>query len=178
MTVMVFDTETTGLPLHEGADLRKQPHIIEFGCALLSRKTGAVEERASILINPGELVSAFITKLTGITNEMLSDAGDFAAALPQLERLFSGVELVIAHNMPFDKFMMRCELMRANAVGFGWPPRELCTLGAFRHEWGRDVRLIELYERTMGRRLDQTHRAAGDVDALVEIVQERKLWKL
>ena len=81
--IVVFDTETTGLPLHPDAPLEKQPKIIELGAALLD-ETGAVVDTFQQLLHPGEDITEEITKITGITNEQLKDQPKFVDVLPQL----------------------------------------------------------------------------------------------
>ncbi len=167
--ILVFDTETTGLPLHPQAPLAKQPKIIELGAALLDR-SGNVVETLSQLVHPGEEVTAEITKITGITNADLVGAPSFKDCLPQLRHIFGQAGAVFAHNLPFDKSMVMFDLARINCDDFPWPSREYCTVGMHKEQWGRNPRLIELYEATMGHPLAQTHRALDDVMALVEIV--------
>lgn len=174
MYVLVFDTETTGLPLHPSAPLEKQPKIIELGAALLDRD-GKVVETLSQLVHPGEDVTEEITRITGITNEMLKDAPRFAEALPALRHIFGQAFAVFAHNLPFDRMMLRNELARLQVLDFPWPPGEYCTVGLHRGEWGKNPKLTELYAATMGRPLPQTHRALDDVQALVEVVVARGL---
>lgn len=178
MKTLVFDWETTGLTLHPDAPLDKQPRAIEFGGALLDA-SGAELETASILINPGTLpLPPEIVKITGITDADLTDAPAFATVLPQLRRLFEQADLCVAHNLPFDRAILRHELARANVADFPWPRHELCTVGLYRDHWGRNPRLIELYEAVMGRPLAQTHRALDDVRALAEIVVKERVWAM
>lgn len=175
---IIFDTETTGLTLHPDADVALQPRMIEFGAVLLSLNDGSITEEASILINPGEPLTEEIIKITGITDDMLADTAHFRGALPQIERLFREAECAVAHNLPFDRAILRGELKRAALTEFPWPARELCTVGLYREEWGRNPRLTELYAAVMGRPLAQTHRALDDVQALVEIIQHERLWEM
>jgi len=175
--VLVWDTETTGLPLHPAAALALQPHVIEFGCAILSGKTGKLIETREWLINPGVPLPPIITKITGITSEDLQGKPSFAAAWPAIAATFTECGLAIAHNEPFDHSMIEFELTRLGQTDFIWPKR-LCTIGLFRGAFGYDMKLTDLYANVTGRTLDQKHRAAGDVSALVEIVQEGGLWKL
>ena len=83
---------------------------------------------------------------------------------------------MVAHNLPFDKAIIRGELARCGIEDFPWPERELCTVGLHRDAWGRNPRLVELYESVMGKPLAQTHRALDDANALVEIIQKEELW--
>lgn len=172
---VVFDTETTGLTLHPAAPLSKQPKIIEFGAALIDAD-GAIVDQMNVLIHPGEEVSAEITKITGITNEMLVGAPPFSAFVEQIAAFFSRAGVVIAHNLPFDRAMLSNECARI-AFDFQWPPVGVCTVGANREEWGRNPKLTELYQAVLGKPLAQTHRAIDDVLALVEVVVAQELNK-
>jgi len=175
--ILVFDTETTNLLLHPDAPLEKQPKIIELGAALLD-KDAAVVETFSQMIHPRESITEEITKITGITNDDLVGAPGFEECLPQMRHVFGQAFAVFAHNLPFDRGMMRNELARHGVLDFPWPKHEYCTIGMHRSIWGRNPKLIELYEFAMNKPLQQTHRALDDVMALVEIVQALGLHKL
>lgn len=176
--ILLFDTETTGLTLHPDAEVRKQPRCIEFGAVLMNSKTGMVEEEISILINPGIPLESIITKITGLTDADLADAPSFAEVLPQLRRVFAAARCVVAHNLPFDKQIIRGELARIPCLDFPWPAQGICTVGLYKDAWGRNPKLTELYAHVMGVPLAQTHRALGDVQAMVEIFTKEKLWQL
>lgn len=176
--LLVFDTETTGLTLHPAAHKSKKPRIIEFGAALLSLKNGEVVETANILINPQEVITAEITKITGITNADVEDAPTFLQCLPQILHVFEQATCVCAHNLPFDKAIIHGEMARADLCSFPWPDKEFCTVGLYKDDWGRNPKLLELYEAVLGKPLAQTHRALDDVMALVEIIQKENLWTI
>lgn len=176
--ILVLDTETTGLPLHPEAPLEKQPKIIEFGCALLDPKSGNIIDELNVLINPQEPLEAIITKITGLTDDQLRDAKPFGGVVDQLRPFFGRAGIVVAHNLPFDRTMMRNELARSGISDFPWPPIEVCTVGLFKEIWGRNPKLTELYEYLLCKPLAQTHRALDDVHALVEIIQHDRLWEV
>lgn len=175
--IIVFDTETTGLLMHPDAPLSKQPKIIQFGAVLLNEH-GVVVEELSEMINPGEAISDEITKITGITNQELRFAPGFTQVFPRIKNMFDKSFAVFAHNLPFDKAMLFNELERHNIIGFPWPKQEYCTAGMHKDFWGRNPKLIKLYEATMGMPLAQTHRALDDVMALVEIIVALNLHKI
>jgi len=176
--IIVFDTETTGLTLHPQAEMRKQPRMIEFGAALLNPKNGEVVDTWNVLISPGELLPAIITKITGITDADLQGASTFAAALPAMRMMFERATCVVAHNLPFDRAILRGELARLDVLDFPWPRKEICTVGIYKDDWGRNPKLTELYEAVVGKPLAQTHRALDDVMAVVEIFQKELLWQI
>lgn len=130
---------------------------------------------ASWLINPGELITPEITKITGITNEMVAEKPLFHVVLPDIRRAFEGVDMFIAHNATFDIDCLKHELQRAGCTDFPWPPESMCTVQEYVHLFARRPKLTELYEHMLGKPLKQQHRALGDVRALVEIVLQQEL---
>lgn len=181
---LVFDNETTGLPLHAAAPLSKQPKCIEFGAVLLN-ESGAIVDEYNQLIDPGEPLEAVITKITGLTDADLRGQPAFLDALLPISKLFSVSTRAIAHNMAFDRSIIEFELARLAPPGerdgfvrsFPWPPVMLCTVEATMAEWGRRPKMLELYAATLGRPLAQTHRALDDARALAEIVVALNLHK-
>lgn len=176
--LIVFDCETTGLPLHPSADLKKQPRIIEFGALLIDGATGEELKTFCQFINPEQPISPEITKITGITNSDVEGAHTFEEILPQLVDLFGGATAMCAHNLPFDKIMLINELKRVGCNTFPWPKKNLCTISLYAPEYGRMPKLKELYADKMGKPLAQTHRALDDARALAEIVKAEKLHAL
>ena len=176
--IIVYDTETTGLTLHPFAPLHKQPRIIEFACAILDSDTGEIVETAEMLMNPGVKLDQEITKITGLTDDDLVGAPKFSECVPMLTRLFKSCDTVMAHNLPFDKALLFYDLARIEHENFPFPAREICTVGLYKAEWGRNPKLKELYQFVLGKPLAQTHRALDDVKALVEIIQAERLYEI
>ena len=168
-TAIIFDTETTGLPLPGKASLDKQPKIIELG-ALLVGKDGPLGE-LSQLIDPRQPLDAKITEITGIKGEDLVGMPTFIEFLPKLIEFFTPqADYLIAHNANFDVSLLTFDLQRADAKEFPWPKETICTVQEFTPEFGRRPRLIELYEVKLGKPLAQTHRALDDCKALYELL--------
>lgn len=171
MIVVVFDTETTGLPFHDEAKDSAQPRIIEVGALLYDTRREEVIDTLELLINPEQPLDPIITKITGLTDADLADKPVFRQVEPQLHDFFSRAECVVAHNLPFDKMMMSLALGRCglDINEWAWPRLEICTVQEHAEEWGRRPKLLELFERYVGRPLDQKHRALDDVRALLEV---------
>lgn len=173
-TTLVIDCETTGLTMPSLADLKQQPRIIELAAVRIER--GKIACQFEQLINPGCDISPEITKITGISNEDVKNAPFFSAVLPTVIDFFKGSSTLIAHNAPFDVACLEYELRRAGHSTHGFFPETIiCTVQEYVHEFGRRPKLTELYERKMGKPLEQTHRALDDVLALAEIVLKEKL---
>lgn len=176
MKAIVLDTETTGLVNHPNAKLSTQPRMIEVGAVLLEWPSQRILRELELLVNPGVALEPIITKITGLTDEDLVDEPPFIELLPQIREFFVGADVLIAHNLPFDKAILHYELVRAGVIDFPWPRWELCTVQENEPAWGRRPKLIELYEAATGKIFMQKHRALDDVHKLTEIViQERYL---
>lgn len=175
----VFDTETTGLPLHKKAPLKKQPRIIEFAVAIYDTSTMQLVEEWSTLINPGITITEEITKITGITPEQLSAYGVpvYAEVADKIAALMSSCDISVAHNHPFDRALVEFEVMRMGGTSFPWPAQRICTVEHFKPLWGRRPKLTEVYERFMGEKLEQTHRALDDVNALAQVALKERIWE-
>ena len=96
-TYVVFDIETTGLK-PEHAD------ILEIGAVKLSN--GKIVDRFQTFINDGVLIPSNITRLTGITGDMLVGAPSSREALQEFAAFCAGCCLV-AHNAAFDVGFIR-----------------------------------------------------------------------
>jgi DNA polymerase-3 subunit epsilon len=174
--MIVFDTETTGFLKPEVADLAAQPSIIEL--AMVKLGPGYEElDRYEALINPGVLIDEELHKrITGLTNADLADKPTFLELVDELAEFCLGERTLVAHNLGFDLGMLRVELLRiGRECAFPYPPQGICTVERTQHLKGHRLKLVDLYELKLGRKLKQTHRAMGDVQALVEVVKALEL---
>ena len=88
----VFDVETTGMsPVHN--------RIIEIGAVRIEHDGST--STFQTLIHPETTISNQITRLTGITNEMVANAPTFAEIGGEFLDFIAGSKLV-AHNARFD----------------------------------------------------------------------------
>lgn len=166
--MIAFDTETTGLLKPSIADLEAQPHITELYAVRLDDDFNFIADFKSLFKIPVP-VPEFITKMTGITDEMLADQPTFAEKYDELVQLFLGETTFIAHNLAFDAGMLRTELSRLELQWkFPWPQKWQCTVELTQHLRGRRLRLTQLHQIATGSAHDEgAHRADNDVEALV-----------
>ena len=103
---VMLDLETTGTtPLHD--------RITEI--ALIRFEDGVETDRWETLVNPEVSIPPFISRLTGITNEMVSDAPRFEDIAGKLYGYIEGAVLA-AHNVRFDHGFLKSEFKRLGAV--------------------------------------------------------------
>ena len=94
---VVFDIETTGLS-------KERDKITEIGAVKI--KNGKITNSFSTFVNPKVPISYEITKLTGITDEMVKDAPTISEILPKFFDFF-GDSILVAHNANFDVGFIR-----------------------------------------------------------------------
>ena len=116
MKILVFDTETTGLPEKNVSiyDVSKWPHIIQLSYIFydISNNISVIKDdyiniREDIEINPMSF------EKHGISREILNEKGiNIRTALLDFNRYLETADLVVGHNISFDKRMIFVESMR------------------------------------------------------------------
>ncbi len=156
--VACVDLETTG-------GLSARHRIIEVGIVLLD--DGRVVEEWSSLVNPGVRIPTTIAEFTGISNEMVADAPDFAGLRREIRQRLDGA-LFVAHNARFDYGFLRHEFRRQEER-FSAPV--LCTVRLSRDLFRQYTRhnLESLIER-FDLECDARHRALGDARVLPSLL--------
>lgn len=157
---VVFDTETTGLNAAENT-------LIEI--AAVKMRGLEIMEEWTTLIDPEKEISAKITELTGITNEMVQGQPKLSEALYSF-RDFVGDAILVAHNAEFDLgFISSC----AARIGMDkWTQPVLDTLPLARKLYPneKNYRLKTLANK-MGVQLVNHHRALADTVATAQVFQ-------
>ena len=99
---VVFDLETTGA---------KAPpcRVTEIGAFRVSN--GRITEQFHTLVNPQIPIPAFITSLTGISDDMVREAPLFSEVVDDL-LAFLGDSVLVAHNAQFDMRFINHEISR------------------------------------------------------------------
>lgn len=113
--IMVYDTETTGLPKwSEPSEHPDQPRVTQLCAELVNAETRAVEAAFHTIIKPdGWVIPRELEELTGITTEKALAIGvPMRDVMPIFMRLWDRSCLRVAHNESFDMRMMRIEILR------------------------------------------------------------------
>lgn len=154
---IVFDIETTGLSAINDK-------ITEIGAVKI--QNGKIIDRYSQLINPERHIPEFITKLTGIDDEMVKDKPKINQVILEFKD-FIGEDVLVAHNASFDVGFIR-ENMKKNGLELNNPV--LDTLELSRSVFPNlKSHKLNLVAKHLGVKLDNHHRAVDDADATAEI---------
>lgn len=165
--MIFFDTETTGLLKPDAITKNLQPFIIDLYMIKLTDELEFVDELET-LIKPPIPISEEITRINGITDEMLVGAPTFMQVYPKIVDICLGERVIVAHNIAFDCGVLYCELSRHDKeFHFPWPPEWICTVEKSMPIKGRHIRLKQLYEMATGREHEGQHRAKADTEALL-----------
>ncbi len=166
--VIFFDTETTGL------DFRSDS-IIEL--AMLTVEDGTKTDSYDEFIDIERPISPKISKLTGITNDMIRNEGinEEKVAMDLRERLTEGT-LMVAHNCQFDLLFVYSLLARhfpddANEIvsNLNW----LDTVSVLKDRKKYPHRLIDAVEYYDIEKVN-FHRAIDDTKALYRVALAMK----
>jgi DNA polymerase III epsilon subunit-like protein len=123
MKVLVFDTETTGLPQKTDHgkeasiyDFDKWPNIIQISCILYDMDTNEVViKNYYIKINKDVVISPGSFEKHNITREYLDIHGiDIITALNEFNELVNISDVIVGHNISFDKRMVFMESLKNN----------------------------------------------------------------
>ncbi|MDU5949440.1 MAG: 3'-5' exonuclease [Paenibacillus macerans] len=156
--ITVFDFETTGLdPVNE--------RVIEM--AAIRVVNGEITTGFHTLVKPGRELTPKITEITGITDEMLTDAMDESLAF-RIFRNIMGDSLLVAHNAAFDLQFLHHTLQRLAGKSFLNPFIDTLTISRERHTYPH--KLTDMCAK-YGIVLDGAHRALNDVIGCWELLK-------
>lgn len=161
VTFVVVDLETTG-GSHEDCQ------ITEVGAVKV--RGGQVLAEFQTLVRPDVPIPAFITVLTGISNQMVAQAPRITSVLPAFLEFAAG-SVLVAHNAGFDVSFLKAA---ASRTGQPWPGfAVLDTVRLARQLVHRDEapnhRLASL-ARLFGSPTEPNHRALQDARATVDVL--------
>ena len=193
MKVLVFDTETTGLP-ERGALITstdKWPYIIQLSYILYDISTNDMHVNDGyVKLDKDIEISKESQNIHGITKEKLDKEGmNISYALMQFNNMFCDADIVIGHNLEFDKNMILVESLRNNLEqqfcyykkGRRYKKNEYCTMkntatlcgiiktNKLGKEYFKYPKLIELYRRLFPHERDPKNLHNSLFDVLVTL---------
>lgn len=183
MKIVIYDTETNGLP-EKGAkpfEYQKWPHIVQLSFLVYEKPDDYILPFATLMpvymadyiIKPiGFTISEEVSKIHGITQSYAIKHGvNLIDALTDLLKHIEDADVIVAHNAAFDKNTIHSELFRMGAfegkMRNTWEckstVREFCTMlsavSLCRCEFPRqDIKPYPFDNRTKWPRLEELFR--------------------
>lgn len=153
MKFTVIDFETTG----------DQPSddIIQVGLVVIEQ--GRITQSFSSFVKPNKAIPEFIVQLTGITDELVSDAPELADVVSQMLPFFEDT-ILVAHHAAFDLAFLQRAFEQCGYNAFDG--RVLDTLAFLRILFpGLPTLQLSMVSNHFGIVHDQPHRADSDAEA-------------
>ena len=186
---VVFDLETSGLN-------QAEDRILELG--LMSVKDDEVVSLSSRIIKADVEVSDLITKITGITQEMVEEGDSIEDVLEWFKEEIKDERPVVGHNILKFDFLFLTNEAKRNGIQVGLVPRALVDTAAifkgkklnFRPydgepHWKYGLRVLETRRKGLKFNLDvaceemgidtsgvERHRATGDIELTNRLYQK------
>jgi len=155
---VVVDLETTGTRTY-------RDKITEISAIKI--RGGAMGERFESLVNPGRYIPFDITRITGITNDMVQNSPTAEELMPQFVA-FLGDAVFVAHNASFDYRFIAAALDETGCGQF--TNSVLCTCKMSRKMFPECRRHdLDSISRYLGVVNKSRHRAGGDAAACAEV---------
>lgn len=171
MKFVVFDTETTGLPVRAADDAPEQPWPVQFGAVVY--EDFQLVKSINVLVRPPQsaVFNPSAVKVHGITRELVDHKGRFIDdVLDEFGELISGQDVIAAYNLPFDERIMRTAALRR---GKPWdipaPTMRVCVMRQAEQHFGYRQKLGQVYAKLLGKPLQDAHDAYVDSLAAAEV---------
>lgn len=194
MTIVIIDTETTGLVKDGVTDFLAQPGICQIalkripspGANKAYHKHGIVTAGCDFdefisLVNP-EMTKweEGAMKVHGLTPEKVKDAPTFFELAPKIAEFFVGATTWAGYNTPFDKKVMWFQLLRYGfEMSFPWPPHEIDVmqmaskrLNLQGKKGQKYPKLVDAYAETFGKNYENAHDALADIRATWALLEK------
>lgn len=149
----VVDVETTG-----GRPVDTK--ITEIGIVITDGKK--ILEEFQALVNPEKRIDWYVTKLTGITNEMVASQPKFEDLADTIQALLKD-KIFVAHNVDFDYSLVKRQFLE---IGRPMEGKRLCTVKSAKKVF-HDLGSYSLSNITahLNIPLENAHRALDDAKA-------------
>jgi DNA polymerase III subunit epsilon len=156
----IIDIETTGT-------VHKYGKITEIAIFIYNGKT--ITEQFVTLVNPEMDIPLPVTRLTGITNGMVSQAPRFYEIAKKIVEMTTG-RIFVAHNVMFDYLFLQEEFKR---LGYDFNRKRICTVQLSRKLLpGMKSYSLGKLCNELGIIIQDRHRAAGDALATVRLFEK------
>jgi len=179
--ILVFDVETTGLPTKYKpsiTELDVWPRIVQISWIVYDASMMDLLKLEDHIIKlPKNMrIPESSTKIHGITNEMMKEKGkDLQNILNKFYEDLNNANIIVAHNLEFDKSMVQVESIRRNLPYEFINKAEFCTMkngenickltrvNKYNKVVSKFPKLIELYDKLFNEVPNNLHNSLNDI---------------
>ena len=183
---LIFDTETTGLPLDKNAPLtnfENWPRMVQLAWQIHDETGNFVKAENHIIKPEGFIIPINASMVHGISTEHALNVGeDLNQVLDIFTETLKTVKYVVGHNVMFDISVVGCEYLRKKGVN----PLEqklvvdtctektanFCKLGGGPGRKFKRPKLAEIHQLLFNEGFDMAHNASADVEATARVFLE------
>ena len=181
---LIFDTETTGLPINYNApltDFNNWPRMVQIAWQIHDEKGRFVKAENHIVKPEGFIIPIKVSKVHGITQEHAMNVGEnLNDVLDIFLKDVNDNKYIVGHNVKFDMNIMGSEFLRAK----GFNPLEdkefidSCTektANFCKISMGsryKKPKLEEIHKILFNEGFDMAHNASADVEATARVFLE------
>ena len=183
---LVFDTETTGLPLDKNAPLSNfdnWPRVVQIAWQIHDEKGKFVKAENHIIKPEGFIIPINASMVHGISTEHALNVGeDLKDVLDIFLNALNEVKYVVGHNVSFDLNVTACEYLRVKGINpfKGMNIIDTCTektanfckIGALKNGRHKFPALREIHQLLFNEGFDMAHNASADVEATARVFLE------
>ena len=175
---LIFDTETTGLPIDYNApisDSANWPRMVQLAWQVHGPKGELIEVKNYIIKPEDYQIPYDVVKIHGITTERAIEFGvDISVVLEEFSKSAKKCQFLVGHNVSFDNNILGAEYFRKNtdspiekmdSLDTKDLSVEYCALPGGRGGKYKWPKLAELHIKLFGKSFEAAHNAAADVEA-------------
>ena len=183
---LIFDTETTGLPLDKNAPLtnfNNWPRMVQLAWQIHDANGKFVKAENHIIKPESYIIPINASMVHGISTEHALNVGeDLNHVLDIFTETLKTVKYVVGHNVEFDLNVVGCEYLRTKGVN----PLEqklmvdtctektanFCKLSGGPGRKFKKPKLAEIHQLLFNEGFDMAHNASADVEATARVFLE------
>lgn len=183
---LIFDTETTGLPIDKNAPLTNfdnWPRVVQIAWQIHDDKGKFVKAENHIIKPEGFIIPINASMVHGISTEHALNVGEnLNDVLDIFLEALKEVKYVVGHNVAFDLNVTACEYLRVKNVNpfRGMNIIDTCTektadfcklTGGLGRKF-KKPKLAEIHQLLFNEGFDMAHNASADVEATARVFLE------
>lgn len=187
MKYLIFDTETTGVvPKGMTFKDKKYPRLLQLAWLLIDEAGTILDSRSNHIIPVGfEIPKTEFHIKNNLTYEICSKGEPLHQELDKLLEAIESCDMVVAHNMSFDYYIIASEIYKLNIDKKISKKPKICTMRSttefvgIKNQYGfKFPKLEELHMKLFGKSFDGAHDALADVKATYRCLMQLKVLNI